>query len=103
MGGTKRSVETLLFFAEADFFLTAGLFNVEGALLAFGFGDAAHLFALGSKRSLLGSLGFTLGLKAGRQVVEEAAAIGQDATPKCFARVFLAGRCSTKFTGGSLA
>lgn len=74
-----------------------------GLLLAFGFSDTAHLFALGSKCGLLGGFGFALGLKASRQIVEEAATIGKDAATKCRARVFLLGRRSCKFTGGSFA
>lgn len=74
-----------------------------GLLLAFGFSDTAHLFALGSKCGLLGGFGFALGLKAGRQVIEEAAAIGKDTASECCARVFLLGRRCRKFTGGSFA
>lgn len=94
-----------LCFLPAKFEALTLVFGLIAASLfhTFGFGDAAHLFALSGERGLPGGLGFALGLEAGRQVVKKATAIGKDAPAECYAGVFLLGRRPRKFTGGSLA
>jgi hypothetical protein len=55
LGGAKRSVEAQFIVAETKLFLAAGFFNVESALLTFGFSGLTETFGAATSAFFGGS------------------------------------------------